>query len=349
MKKINETKNSKKANATINKVFEEMKHAEAYLKKLNVTWYESYEDIYSMDIYYLRRLDHRKVQALEKKYHNQYLLLDKNTDIRSGQPLKKVILYDEENEIYNCEFGIIKWNSYNKTDRTIIFKNNGDILYTQKSSSKKATKIDYDATYNVNQFDLTITFKINKDILKYTTIDSIQTIKYNNITIETNLNTGIQTITYLDKQNNKEIYYQIVIENNNITKKYLKLNNYKHNQEIDHIYEFTYDKDNLVKAIYTKDNQEIDILNQEELKELSNSLLNQIYNNNQTLNNLNNNPEEIINTIKDNLFIIIKQIKGDTPLKGLSKRLDIALSMIYTKKEDNQLEITKSKKKKQRR
>lgn len=349
MKKINETKNNKKANATINKIFEEMKYAESFLNKLNVTWYESYEDIYSMDIYYLHRLDFRKVQALEKKYHNQYLIVDRNVDTRSGQPLKKITLYDEENEIYNCEFGIIKWNSYNKTDRNIIFKNNGDIHYCQRSSSKKSNKIDYEATYNVNQLDLTITFKIDKDILKHTKSNSIQTITYNNITIETNLTTGIQIITYQDKQNNKEIYYQIVIENNNITKKYLKLNNYNHNQEIDHIYEFTYDKDNLVKAIYTKDNQEIDILNQEELKELANSLLNQIYNNNQTLNNLNNTPEEFISTIKNILFKTIKQIKGDTPLQGLSKRLDIVLSMIYTKKEDNKLEITKSKKKKQRR
>ena len=45
MKKINETKNNKKANATINKIFEEMKYAESFLNKLNVTWYESYEDI----------------------------------------------------------------------------------------------------------------------------------------------------------------------------------------------------------------------------------------------------------------------------------------------------------------
>lgn len=349
MKKINETKNSKKANATINKVFEEMKYAESYLNKLNVTWYESYEDIYSMDIYYLRRLDHRKVHELEKKYHNQYLLVDRNVDTRSGQPLKKVILYDEEDNIYNCEFGIIKWNSFAKIDRNIKFKNNGDILYTQKSSSKKSTKIDYDANYNVNQLDLTITFKIDKDILKYNRTNSIQKITYNNITIENNLTTGIQTLTYQNKQNNQDIYYEIIIDKNNIINKKLKLTNYDFNNNIDNIVEFNFNKANLTNAVYTKDNQEVDMLNNEIISEFTNSLLEKIYNNNQTLNNLNNNPEEIINTIKDNLFIIIKQIKGDTPLQGLSKRLDIVLSMIYAKKEDDKLEITKSKKKKQRR
>ena len=45
---------------------------------------------------------------------------------------------------------------------------------------------------------------------------------------------------------------------------------------------------------------------------------------------------------------MIKQIKGDIPLQGLSKRLDITLSMIYTKKENNQLEITKQKQKKRK-
>ena len=93
------------------------------------------------------------------------------------------------------------------------------------------------------------------------------------------------------------------------------------------------------------------MLNNEIISDFTNSLLEKLYNNDQILNNLNNHSEEIINTIKDNLFILIKQIKGDTPLQGLSKRLDIALSMIYNKKENNQLEINKvkQKKKKQRR
>ena len=320
MKKINETKNSKKANATINKIYEEMKYAEEYLKKLNVTWDESFEDIYSMDIYYLRRSDHQKVKELEQKYYNQYLLLDENVDKRSGQPLKKITLSDEDKNIYDCEFGIIKWNSYNKTTRDITFKNNGDIKYLQQSSYKKSKRNDYVATYNVNNLDLSITFKIDKDILKYSTTNSIQTITYNNITIETNLETGINKIIYQDKQANKDIYYEIIIENNNIISRYLKLT----------YYDFT---------------QEIDML-QEELEEMITDLLEKLYIDNQILNNLKDNSEEIINSIKDNLFVMIKQIKGDVPLQGLSKRLGIALSMIYSKNEKNKLETNKTKQKK---
>ena len=348
MKKINETKNNKKANATINKIFEEMKYAEEYLKKLNVTWYESYEDIYSMDIYYLHKKDHRKVMDLEKKYYNQYLLVDRDVDKRSGQPLEKIDLYDKEDNIYTCEFGIIKWNSYNKTKRDITYKNNGDIKYSQLSYNKKANKVSYEATYNVNQNDLLIIFKLDKDILKYTLSNSIQTITYNNITIETNLTTNTKKITYQDKQTNKDIYYEIIIENNKIKNKYLKLTNYSLNNEIDNIIELTFDSSNLIKSIYRKDDQEDDMLNDEVMSNFINTLLEKIYSNNPTLNTLKDNPEETINSIKDNLFIMIKQIKGDTPLQGLSKRLDIALSMIYAKNENTKTETNKVKQKKRK-
>lgn len=346
MKKINETKNNKKANATINKIFEEMKYAEENLKKLNITWYESYEDIYSMDIYYLHRLDHEKVKALQQKYYNQYLLIDRDVDKRSGQPLEKIDLYDEKDNIYTCEFGTIKWNSYSKTNRGLTFKNNGDIKYSQFSSNKKSNKVNYEVKYNVNQNDISIVFKLDKDILKYTLSNSIQTIAYNNITVETNLTTNTKKIIYKDKQSNKDIYYEIIIENNNIVNKYLKLTNYNFNNEIDNIIEFTFDSSNLIKAIYRNDAQEADMLNNEVMSNFTNTLLEKIYSNNPTLNNLKDNPEEIVSTIKDNLFIIIKQIKGDTPLYGLSKRLDIALSMIYAKNENAKLETNKIKKKK---
>jgi hypothetical protein len=39
-----------------------------------------------------------------------------------------------------------------------------------------------------------------------------------------------------------------------------------------------------------------------------------------------------INVIKSKMIYAIKSIKGDVPIDGLSKRLDIALSMISTKK-----------------
>ena len=76
MRQINENKNEKKKNAIINKIFEEMKYAEEYIKKRNATITEYHSNIYSPDLYYLYQESKEIFNELEEKYRNQYNLND---------------------------------------------------------------------------------------------------------------------------------------------------------------------------------------------------------------------------------------------------------------------------------
>lgn len=346
MKKINKNKNSKKRNATINKIFEEMKYTEEHLKRWNISWLEQCSDAYSMDLYYLSRNNLSKVQALEEKYHNQFKLLDEykleteadKLSIRTGEPLKKVILYDEEDNDYICEFGIIKWYeaSSNKTKRNFLFKNNGDIEYSQESKNTKNThtKIDYNAKYNVNSNDLDISFNIDNNNLQAIIHDNIQYITYNNFSVEINMVDGSKKISYNgEKHQNQSISFEIVLyKDGNIKSKSIQIKNYDHNNQVNSIYNFKYQKNNLIEAIYiNKQGKEFDMLINPELTELANNILSTFYINYPFFNKNKEELNNSIESIKEHLYKAIKSIKGDVPLFGLSRILDITLSKINTK------------------
>jgi len=336
MKKINESKNSKKANATINKVFEEMNYAEKYLKKLNLSWTESYSEVYSMDLYYLSKEDFRKIQTLQSRYHNQYNLSNFNLDIRSGQPLKKVTLYDEENNIYNCEFAKVDWNEITstKTRRNFLFKNNGDIQYTYIKNKK--TKLEYTTTYNVNSNDLNLLFNIDNEKLQASIYDNIQSIKYNNFNIEINLVNGSKKISYQsDKNINPEVTTEIILyKDGNIKSKYIEIKNYDPNSNGKNTYTFNYNKNELIEVYQiNEEGKYFDMKTNSELIDLTNNILSSLSINNPIINLDKEEINKLIETIKNRLFSTIKLIKEDIPLIGLSKRLDIALSKVNSKKE----------------
>ena len=346
MKQINESKNSKKANFTINKVYEEIKYAESYAKKLNLSWTESYSEVYSMDLYYLNKEDHRKLKELQKRYQNQYDLYNFNLDKRTGQPLKTVILYDEDNNIYNCEFAEIHWNVTNntKTNRSFLFKNNGDIKYTQ--SKNKQPKLEYTSIYNVNSNDLHISFNLDNEKLQASIYDNIQIITYNNYTIEINLVDGSKKISYQsDKHQNKSIFTEIVLyKDGNIKSKLIEIKNYDYNNQVKNTYQLKFKKDKLIESTHINEEaKEFDMLTNQELTELSNILLSEVSKSCPLINMNNKELEELINSIKEKLFSMIKQIKGDVPLQGLSNRLDITLAKINSKKETNEKNKTRKK------
>lgn len=336
MKKINESKNNKKANATINKVLEEMKYAENYAKKLNLSWTESYSEVYSMDLYYLSREDFRKLQALQRRYPNQYDLYNFKLDVRTGQPLKKVTLYDEEGNDYNCEFAEVYWNEItsNKTKRDFLFKNNGDIKYTH-SKHKKPT-LEYTAIYNVNTNDLNISFNIDNQKLQASIYDNIQCIKANNLSIEINMVDGSTKISYQsDKHKNPSVSIEIVLyKDGKIKSKSIEIKNYDSNYNPKNTYDFKFQKNELIEAYQiNEDGIQFDMLTNEELTELANNILSSISKNVPLINMEKEELNHLIESIKNQLFSSIKLIKSDIPLLGLSKRLDITLSKINTKKE----------------
>lgn len=342
MRQINESKNEKKRNYTINKVYEEMEYTQKYLEKWNATISETFTNIYSMDIYYLYKNNKQLVHQLENKYYSQYDLLDiykyikdkQKLDEPIEQPLKRITLYDEEGNDYDCEFRQIEIisNTASKIKRKFIFQNNGDITYFKYK--KKSVNIDYKAKYNVNSNDLIITFNLDNEKLHLESYNNIQYITYNNLSIETNTLDGSKKISY-KQDNNKKQTIEFTIElnkNNKITNKYIILKNYSIDNTLESTYEFYYNQDLLIGALYfSKEHKKYNMFEDQELTNLANNILSTINKDNLVFNTNPKELEKIITEIKEKTFNLIKSIKNDIPLYGLEKRLDITLSNLFAK------------------
>ena len=342
MRQINESKNEKKRNYTINKVYEEMEYTQKYLEKWNATISETFTNIYSMDIYYLYKNNKQLVHQLENKYYSQFDLLDiykyikdkQKLDEPIEQPLKRITLYDEDGNDYDCEFRQIEIisNTASKIKRKFIFQNNGDITYFKYK--KKSVNIDYKAKYNVNSNDLIITFNLDNEKLHLESYNNIQYITYNNLSIETNTLDGSKKISY-KQDNNKKQTIEFTIElnkNNKITNKYIILKNYSIDNTLESTYEFYYNQDLLNGALYfSKEHKKHNMFEDQELTNLANNILSTINKDNLVFNTNPKELEKIIIEIKEKTFNLIKSIKNDIPLYGLEKRLDITLSNLFAK------------------
>lgn len=342
MRQINESKNEKKRNYTINKVYEEMEYKQKYLEKWNATISETFTNIYSMDIYYLYKNNKQLVHQLENKYYSQFDLLDiykyikdkQKLDEPIEQPLKRITLYDEEGNDYDCEFRQIEIisNTASKIKRKFIFQNNGDITYYKYK--KKSVNIDYKAKYNVNSNDLIITFDLDNEKLHLESYNNIQYITYNNLSIETNTLDGSKKISY-KQDNNKKQTIEFTIEinkNSKITNKYIILKNYSIDNTLESTYEFYYNQDLLIGALYfSKEHKKYNMFEDQELTNLANNILSTINKDNLVFNTNPKELEKIITEIKEKTFNLIKSIKNDIPLYGLEKRLDITLSNLFAK------------------
>ena len=98
MKKIHESKNSKKFNSTINKVHAEMDSARNYLGQWNLKWKETYSDVYCYDLQFKLEDD---IAYMESMYEGLYDLSRYYDDSkREGQAIERVTLVDEEEENY---------------------------------------------------------------------------------------------------------------------------------------------------------------------------------------------------------------------------------------------------------
>lgn len=342
MRQINESKNEKKRNYTINKVYEEMEYTQKYLEKWNATISETFTNIYSMDIYYLYKNNKQLVHQLENKYYSQYDILDiykyikdkQKLDEPIEQPLKRITLYDEDGNDYDCEFRQIEIisNTASKIKRKFIFQNNGDITYFKYK--KKSVNIDYKAKYNVNSNDLIITFSLDNEKLHLESYNNIQYITYNNLSIETNTLDGSKKISY-KQDNNKKQTIEFTIEinkNSKITNKYIILKNYSIDNTLESTYEFYYNQDLLIGALYfSKEHKKYNMFEDQELTNLANNILSTINKDNLVFNTNPKELEKIIIEIKEKTFNLIKSIKNDIPLYGLEKRLDITLSNLFAK------------------
>lgn len=321
MKKINENKNDKKRNSTIDKVLKEMSYASNKLLELGAYYIESFTDCYGIDLYYS---DSDKIKELEAKYNYQYNLINSLNDYnRKNQPLYKTTLYDYSDNAYDCEFSTINWNiNSNKNQKNITYQSNGDILYKNKSKTKKNNKIDYTIKYNVNNNDINIYFNNNNNIINIDISGSIITIKTNNTSIIINTNNNNKNISYICNINNNRALVET------------RLNEYN---EVLSRNVLTINED------FTKENTNYDNYIEENIRKINKSIsdYNELYNMDLELYNIE---LELIDEARNNAFNYIKSIYNDILLYGLNSKLEIALSLIKNKIVEERKTKVKSKK-----
>lgn len=322
MKKIHEVKNSKKFNATINKVHGEMEYIENLISSWNMKWKQKFLDVYCYDLQFLSNED---VDLLEEKYYDAYdLKLAHDMSPRSGAALARHTLEDYSGEEYTCEFRKVEWTLENRgIKRFLTFINDGTIDYSQRKKNRKDNDQSYDyySRFNVNDNSLFIKFTNNYDDINVLCEGSKRIINSD----------GIQIVEDADslKLSAKVNNYELTIDVNvfgHITQKILKI--------FDNVYVIK--DDQIVSATTIKDGEEVSLELTEAETERIFSMLN-----GSCLGVLDDKYlAVIVSHMKNRLINAIKSIRNDVLVDGLAKRLDILLSMINAKnlpyeKEDN--------------
>lgn len=311
MKKIHEKKNSKKFNATINKVHEEMESAKRGVACWNLKWKENYSDVYCYDLQFLLE---DEVALLESKYDGIYNLSRYWDDSkREGQAIERVTLEDYNGEEYICEFRKLDWLlSNSKIARSFSFRNMGEIAYSQMK--RKRTDLDqsydYYATYNVNNNEVSLRFVNSSEDICFINSDLRQYSFQNKVIAEDE-----ELITLIENKDETSRLEIEVDKSGEVVRKHLSLGDYN----------YVVEGNDVVSAFMGDIELEIDV----EMWVMVNYAINSF-----DIGNIEDNQLlDYINVIKTKVINAIKGIKGDVPMDGLLRRLDIALSMISTKKQ----------------
>ena len=328
MKKIHESKNSKKFNATINKVHEEMEFAKNVVVNWNVKWNEVLSNAYCYDLQYLTE---DEIAWLESIYENRYDLTNGGDEKkRVGAALARETLVDDNDEEYVCEFRNVTWNLINsKIARIFKFYNTGDIEYSQVKRNRKYNDDSYDyyTKYNVNDNSLAVRFvRSNEDLSVYYE-GSKRVISSDGVVLSEN-HEGME----LSFSNGEDKVIVTFDEQNRIDSKVL----------ISGAEVFIICGNEVVKATKKQDEEEIELEITEDLISRVNEKLFELQ-----IGNFNKYELlTLVSNMKMRLMNAIKSVKSDTPLNGLMRRFDILLSMINAKSNTTQIVDKKSKSKK---
>lgn len=328
MKKINESKNSKKFNYTISKVHEEMEYAKDVISNWNVKWDEVLSKAYCYDLQFLTE---DEIAWLESIYDNRYDLTNGGDEMqKSGAALARETLVDDSNEEYVCEFRKVTWNLINpKLVRMFNFVNDGDIEYSQVKRKRRDDDESYDyyTKYNVNDNSLALRFVKNNDDLNVYYDGSKRVISSDNVVLSENHN-GMELLFC----NEEDKLIVNIDELEQIDSKVLISSD-----EV-----FVICGDEVVKATRKQNSEEVEIEVDDELVEKVTEKLNNLEFANYTRDEL----LMVVSNMKMRLIMAIKSVKNDVPLSGLMRRFDILQSMINTKCRSSQEVNEKSKAKK---
>ena len=329
MKKIHESKNSKKFNATINKVYEEMEYAEKKASEWNVKWDEKYSQAYCYDLQFLIE---DEIAWLESIYEGKYDLTNAGElDSRMGAALARKTLEDKKEE-YVVEFRKIEWLlSNSKIGRLFSFINNGDITYSQVKRKRKAVddSFDYYTKYNVNDTSLDLRFVSNDEEISCSYDGDRRVIAYKGVPIVED-SSGI-IVSIFGKDNSNLVFY--ISSMGVVDSKVLSVNGDS----------YVICNNQVIESTTMVDDEEVSVEVTDEIQKFVERYLRENY--------IDVSDSAILCFVakaKSDLINAIKLVKNDVPLRGLARRMDILLSMINAKniaKEDNTLRKQKKNKK----
>ena len=355
---------------------EEMVNAEKNLLDWNAFWREVYVNA---DVPYSFFNEFCGLEQDVKKHLESYGIdWFKISSSKSGQKPIKTLIIDGK---YNCPVMQIDWNSIvtNNSVRSISFENNGDIYFSKESNGKG--KYSYDSKYNVLSSDFDIEIRRGSSMLgtdneKYSiSVDgNIVTKKNGNVIITDNLVTGEKTFRLVSskEKNRRAVVFEAVYDSNGIlNRSSLELNTFKSSGKINGTYRFNFSLDKGTHInFYSRKGKCFDLSNNleicEKIKRLALSYLDdeekQIVseyfdvmqehqeigiNNTGVVYNLSDFGFEHVSNRDKKIINILKMIKGEIPLDGLTQRIntlfermnikekEVCVKKLKTKKNDN--------------
>ncbi len=281
----------------VEKVLEEYKKAEEYVKSWNASWYEQL-----LDARCLQKIDEVDLNDLEEKYGLRYDL--NNTFYFGDVPLIKEnlvvnnIIIGKKNVNFEFEFGRIDWHAMtsHKSEREFSFKNNGQINFSKKVKKRvtlqNPNQISYNTTFNVLSNDFSIDIELSKiaqdwvkkiifDHILIDLTDNILTKKFNDIEIIEDLNTGMRYIRILKKydklnrQNNSSIDFEATLNpDDSLEMGSIEINTHKNNGKVNGTYRFDVNRKNGIRAnFYSRKGVKVDLTTNPMLLGTANNLL----------------------------------------------------------------------------
>lgn len=367
----------------VEKVLEEMKYAEEYVKSWNVSWYEQLLDAHCLPLHY--EIGEADVRDMESKYGSRYKLSNAYYSGESiGVPLAIETLIgdntldNERNVEFECEFGRIDWYGMttHKSNRKFSFNNNGDITFSKDVKSiltkQNPKQISYDTIFNVLTNDFSVNITISRltqdwrepyqyDHLTISLNGNVITKRFNDIEIVQDLNTGIKLVRVVkkydkrDRNSNASVVFEAALNpDDTLEMGAVAINTYKGNGKVNGTYRFDVSRQKGVRAnFYSRKGVKVDLTTNPMLLGTANTLLSPSSNKpssgdiivsdfaNSTQNAIAKNlTEKVISfdnsdfnmesvrQAESKIIEMVKCIKGELPLKGLTERIDNCLELM---------------------
>ena len=285
----------------VEKVLEEMRKAEEYVKGWNATWWEQLQDAYCLPLHY--EIGEMDVREMEDRYRGRYRLPNAFYSGESiGVPLVKETLVGnntlrgERNKEFECEFGRVDWYGMvsHNSKRVFSFHNDGEIYFSKEGIRRRTKKhprrTSYEATFNVlsDDFHLDITLG---ELTEYCTFQyhyitislcgNILTKKWNDIEVTEDLSTGMKSVKIEKKyderncQNNASIAFEAVLNpDNSLEMGAVAISTHKANGKVNGTYRFDVSRKKGIRAnFYSRKGIKVDLTTNPMLLETANGLL----------------------------------------------------------------------------